>query len=347
MSTIQDVARRAGVSNSTVSNVLNGRTNRMRADTLARIEAAIQELGFQPNRAARLLKTGHTPLIGLLVPSIANPSYAALGQEVETAARRQGHRVLMGNTHRSPENEMEFFADLLSHGARGVIVFSSLLDDSYFQQYVERGLVVVSFDSRPGHDRTPLVDYVSMDNFAAGRLAVDHLRGFGHSRLAFLSASGQTTSRREKIAGFLAAAQEAGIADSVQVLSGRTCSEYGDAEMAEVGRALAGEVLESAVPPTGVVTINDMLAIGFIAGLAERGLKVPDDISVVGMDNILLATLVSPPLTSIGGPLTDMADTMIDRVVRRLADSGIAPAEFLFAPALVPRGSVGPPRPAR
>ena len=121
MSTIADVAQHAGVSVSTVSNLLNGRTDRMRADTSQRIEAAIRALGYRPNRAAQQLKTGHTPMLGLLVPSIANPMYGYIAREIETSAQeRHGHRVLLGNTYRNKDKETGFFDDLLDHGVRGV-----------------------------------------------------------------------------------------------------------------------------------------------------------------------------------------------------------------------------------
>ena len=149
MTTIQDVARHAAVSASTVSNVLNGRTDRMRPATLARVEAAIQALQFRPSRLAQQLKTGQTPLLGLLVPSMTNPMYGYIAREVETAAQRLlGYRLLIGSTYRDREKESAFFDDLLSHGVRRVIVISSLADESHFESAVERGMVVVSYDRR-------------------------------------------------------------------------------------------------------------------------------------------------------------------------------------------------------
>ena len=139
MSTIQDVARHAAVSASTVSNVLNGRTEKMRQETLARVEEAIVALKYRPSTLARQLKTGQTPLLGLLVPSIANPMYGYIAREVETFAQEKyGHRVLIGNTYRDKEKEASFFEDLLAHGVRRVIVISSLADESHLTQAVQR-----------------------------------------------------------------------------------------------------------------------------------------------------------------------------------------------------------------
>lgn len=341
MANIQDVARRARVSISTVSNVLNGRPDRMREETRLRVEAVIAELGFQPNRAARFLKTGHNPLLGLLVPSIANPMYGSVSREIEDVAQAQyGYRVLLGNTYRNREKEASFFEDLLSHGVRGVIVVSSLVNEEHFRSAVDRGLVVVSYDRRATPDTAAHLDHVSVDNFRAAHMAAQHLIGYGHVDLAFVTAPGRTMSRGDKIDGFMAAAREAGIADTAKVIEGKGATAYGDSELAELGRGLAQEVASKAPRPTGIVAMNDMLAIGLIAGLRDCGLHVPNDLSVVGIDDMYLASFVSPALTSVRLPLAEMARTMVDRVVLRLADPHVQPQEFLFQPTLASRESV-------
>lgn len=345
MSTIADVARYAGVSVSTVSNLLNGRVDRMRRDTLERIEAAIQTLGYRPNRAAQQLKTGHTPMLGLLVPSIANPMYGYIAREIETSAQeRHGHRVLLGNTHRNKDKETGFFDDLLDHGVRGVIVISSLVDERHFESAVQRGLVMVSYDRRATPGAASAIDHVSVDNFEAAHLATTHLITHGHKRLAFVTASGQTMSRGEKIKGFFAAAEAAGLRDRASVIDGSISSEYGDSEMADVGRALAARIAADRQRPTGIVAVNDLLAFGLLAGFRDAGLEVPADVSVVGMDGLFLSALTSPGLTTVRLPVPQMAQTIVERVIGRMADPSIAPAEFLFKPDLVVRESVAAPR---
>ena len=342
MARIQDVARDAGVSISTVSNVLNGRAERMTRETLERVEAAIARLGFRPSQAARALKTGHMPIIGLLVPSIANPMYGSIAREVELVAQeRHNYRVLLGNTYRSVEKEASFIDDLLSHGVRSVIVISSLTDEGHIEAALKRGMVVVSYDRRADADAKSRIDHVSVDNFKAGRIASSHLIAHGHKRLAFATAAGLTMSRRAKIAGF----QDGAAGVATEVIEGRVGSEYGDSELVEVGRALAAQIARRGrtTRPTGVVAVNDMLGIGLIAGLREQGLHVPEDISVVGMDDMFLAPLISPAMTSVGMPLADMASTMIERVISRLADPQIPTAEFLFEPHLAQRQSVAAP----
>jgi DNA-binding LacI/PurR family transcriptional regulator len=342
--TIADVARRAGVSVSTISNVLNGRADRMRPDTLVRVQEAIAALDYRPNRAARQLKTGRTPMLGLLVPSIANPMYGYIAREIETCAQEaHGHRVVLGNTYRNKEKETGFFDDLLDHGVRGVIVISSLVDEQHFESAVRRGLVMVSYDRRATPGAASAIDHVSVDNFRAAHLATTHLVERGHRRLAFVTASGQTMSRSEKIRGFHAAAEAAGLGAAARVVDGSTDSAYGDSEMADVGRRLAARLAGERRRPTGCVAVNDMLAFGLIAGFRDAGLAVPGDVSVVGMDGLFLGALVSPALTTVNLPVPRMARTIVERVIGRMADPDIPPAEFLFEPELLERDSVAPP----
>ena len=338
---LQDVAQRAGVSVSTVSNFTNGRTTRMDPEILKRVQEAIAELGYQPNHAARFLKTGHTPLIGLLVPSIANPIYGSVAREVEVVAQEEyGFRILVGNTYRDPQKEMSFIGDLLSHGIRGVIIVSPLLEQDHFKESIKRGLIAVSYDRRsiPGTDLE--VDYVSMDNIKAARTAVNHLIKHGHKRLAYVTASGKTVSRMDKIEGFLAATKKAGLSDSSEVIEGKALTEYGDAEMAQLGRTLARRIFARKNRPTGIVAMNDMIAMGLILGLQACGLRVPQDISVVGIDDMFLSAFIEPGITTVRLPLSEMARTMVSRIVYRLGNPQAPTEEFSFPPRLVNRGSV-------
>lgn len=344
MANIQDVARRAGVSASTVSNVINGRTDQMRKDTLSRIQAAIVELGYRPNRAAQQLKTGQTSILGLLVPSIVNPSFAALARAVDIAAQDDhGYRVLLGNTYRQKEKEETFFEDLLSHGVKGVIVVSAQIELEHFRTAINRGLVMMNYDGRT-KSRQPadgmLIDSVSMNNFEAGRIAALHLIENGCRRVAFVTESGKTISRQDKIEGFLSVVSEAGATVVGSVIEGKAVSSYGDSEMAELGKTLAETISGMDDRPDGIVAINDMLAIGMIAGFRSRGVKIPEDISIVGIDDMFLSALVTPAITSVSPPIAAMAKVMVDRLIARFSDPSIPVDEFLFAPTLVSRESV-------
>jgi DNA-binding LacI/PurR family transcriptional regulator len=342
--TIGDVAREAKVSISTVSNLLNGRANKMTVETRARVEAAITRLGYRPSRAAQSLKIGRASLIGVLVPTITNPSYGALARAVDAAARDpHGYRMILGNTYREPDEEQAFLEDLLSHGARGVIVMSSSSGTPAFSNLVRRGLVAVSYDTRGITSEAALVDHVSMDNVAASRIATEHLLYFGHKRIVFLTAPGSTISREDKIAGFRAACAAARISRGCSVMVGRGQSCHGDAELVELGRELAARVVRQDVRPTAAIAINDMLAAGFMAGLRDLGVAVPEEMSVIGMDDLFLGTLTVPQMTSVHLPVQQMSRVMVDRIMRRLSEPGLPLIEALYPPVLISRASVGPP----
>jgi DNA-binding LacI/PurR family transcriptional regulator len=345
VTTIQDVARRAGVSVSTVSNVLNGRAERMRADTLARVETAIEALAYRPSLLARQLKTGQTPLLGLLVPSMTNPIYGSIAREIETFAQQlAGFRLLLASTYRDKHKEAEFFDDLLAHGVRRVIVISSLADEQHFESAVGRGMVVVSYDRRATPGVPSNVAHITPDNFEAARIATDHLIAHGHRRLAFVSVAGLTMSRRDKIAGFNAAAQAAGLSATAQVIDGGALDEYGDSVIAEVGRSTALRLAGQKSRPTGLVALNDLMAIGLMAGLREAGLRVPADVSVVGIDGLYMSALVNPMLTTVHMPIRAMARAMVERAMDPRPDAQTAERELVFPPTgLVERESVAAP----
>lgn len=344
MATIHDVAALAGVSVSSVSNVLSGRTDKLGAETYQRVEEAIRTLSYRPNRAARQLKTGHTPMLGLLVPSTANPMYGQLALKIEAAAQeRYGYRVLLANTHRDKQHEARMFDDLLSFGVKSVIVVSSMDDERHLEEAIARGLAVVSYDRSIDLAEHSQVDHVSPDNFHAGYIAARHLIAQGHSCLAFLVPGGKTVSRSQKIAGFCKRVAEAGLQDRSEVVEGQVAAIYGDAELASLGFAMASQLKAMRPMPSGVVTVNDLLAIGLLSGLQQAGLRVPEDISVVGMDGLSIAAFTNPGLTSVAMPLDAMAGAMVQRVVERSRQLEQAPVNLMFEPELVCRHSVAAP----
>ena len=350
MTTIQDVAREAEVSVSTVSNVLNGRSDRMRAATLARVEAAIAALKFRPSKSAQQLKTGQTPLLGLLVPSMANPMYGFIAREVETFAQeRFGYRLLIGSTYRDATKEAAFFEDLRAHGVRNVIVISSLSEESHLDAAVAQGLNVMSYDRRAARGRPSAVGHMTPDNREAASMATAHLIAHGHTRLAFVTVAGMTMSRSDKIAGFFAAAETAGLRGSAQVLDGGPLNEYGDSVIAEVGRATGLQLARDPKRPTGIVALNDLMALGLMAGLREGGLRVPQDVSIVGIDGLFLAALSNPTLTTVQLPIREMARAMVEQVMQAGSGAASQARERVFAGVrLIERESVAaPPASAR
>ncbi len=340
--TIQDVAERAEVSVSTVSNVLNGREARMRPDTLERVQRAIAELAFRPNQSARHLKTGRLQMIGLLIPSIANPFYGTLARWVEAAALERGFGVLLCNTQRDASREREYAEAFMAQGVRGVIVGSALQAQEHLGPMVARGLAVVSFDrtSATLSADAPLMDYVSMDNRRAAALAVEHLVALGHRHITYLSVDPPSMNRVARLQGAAQACGKAGVGFHSHV-SPRGPG-YAEGELAELGRAAAVALCAEGNPSTGWIAMNDMVAIGALAGLRDSGRRVPDDVSLVGIDDQFLGQYVYPALTTVRQPMQAMAESAVERVLARMRSGAESSHQMVFMPELVVRGSSGP-----
>jgi DNA-binding LacI/PurR family transcriptional regulator len=339
---IRDVALLAGTSVSTVSNLLNGRPNRMRSDTVRRIEEAIERLRYKPNRSARTLKTGFTPAIGLLVPSVANPFHGAMAHAIERAAQARGFQVLLGNTLRDAARERQCAADFFAFGIRGVIATSSPFDLEHFADLIGRGLAVVALDMVNNNtDAERAMDSVSMNNHHAGYLATQHLIDLGHRRIGYVSGATPTMSRRDRLNGYRTALLAANLEiDPTLIAAGESHSGYDDIHGAEHGRSAALSLLALADPPSALVALNDMHAVGACAAVREIGRIVPDHVSVVGIDDINLAALLDPPLTTVRHPIKALSEAAVDLLVNRIEARERSPSrQIVFEPTLVVRGS--------
>ncbi|WP_418275371.1 LacI family DNA-binding transcriptional regulator [Isoptericola jiangsuensis] len=341
--TIQQVAKAAGVSPSTVSNLLNGRTERMVPATRDRITRAIADLGYRPNRAARQLRTGRAQTVGLIVPSVGNPFWGSFARELEVAALEVGCSVLLCNSERNPERERRYVEELWDDGVRGIVLCSSLPSLDHLADVVSRGLRLVTFD-RPAQPGDPdSVVSVSIDNHVGGFLAAEHLTSQGHERLTFVSGSLASVNRTGRFRGFCTALEAAGLDPSAMPMwTGIEDTPFGDVEAADVGRQAAHALFSGdEEPPTGVVAINDMTALGFCRGLRDLGLRVGRDVSVVGFDDIILADLYDPPLTTVRQPIARMAALALDEVLAEEARE--AGRSVLLRPELAVRESTAPP----
>ncbi|HEY0578032.1 MAG TPA: LacI family DNA-binding transcriptional regulator [Pseudonocardia sp.] len=339
--TIQEVARAAKVSTSTVSNVLNGRQGRMLPATKLRVEETIARLGYRPNRAARQLRTGKLQMLGLVVPSVANPFWGTFAHLVESIALKSGIRVLLCNSERDAARESEYLEELWADGISGVLLCSSLPSIAHVQPFLERGMTIVAFD-RTSQLGDPALINISVDNSLGARLATSHLLDLGHRRLAFVSGKVTSVNRQERLDGFLRTLDRAGLpADPALIYRDGGGEGPGEFDGAEVGRAAARELLGRASPPTAIVANNDMFAIGVCAGARDAGLEVGRDVSVVGFDDIALADLTFPALTTVRQPLAEMAEVTVEYLLR--GSSARAAHSVLMRPELIVRASTGPP----
>jgi DNA-binding LacI/PurR family transcriptional regulator len=340
-SKIQDVARLAGVSTTSVSNFLNNRMGQMRPDTQRKIQQAIEQLGYRPNNAARQLKTGVASMVGLLVPSLANQFFGSLACAVETAAARHHCHVMTFSTFRDPDRERAVMADLLAYGAQGIITGSALNDTGHLVGMTAR-CPVVAFDIKRSDDSHERITTISVDNVAATTMAVEHLVALGHRAIALVTPPPYTLNRQDRVKGFEQAVAAAGISGELVIADATDAPAdlHGDTRLFELGRSAAALLLAARSKPTAAIAINDMMAIGIGIGLKQLGKRLPQDFSLIGIDDIFFSAANDPPLTTLRQPIQAMADAAVQRI---LAPGAASVGGELFAPELIVRASTAAP----
>ena len=287
--TQKDVARRAGVSQAAVSMVLSGGgAPSISAETWQRITAAARELDYAPNRFAQALKTNRTMTVACIVPDITNPFYPALMRGVQSITDGLGYDVIALNTDGTPERERHLL-EWLRHGrVDGVIGVFWTLKATDFKPLTEAGMPVVRIESSKKNGGELAIDDIFVDSHAAAYAATRFLIGGGHTRISMIAGRGGPQAVR--VEGYRAALLEAGYQADV-VLD--------DLFNEEGGFRAAAVVLAGAQKPTAIFAANDLMAVGVMQALHDRGLAIPNDVAVVGFDDIPAAKLVTPSLTTV------------------------------------------------
>lgn len=333
---MKDVARRAGVSQSTVSRVLNDVEGpvKIAPGTRDRVLAVVHELGYRPNPLARGLRGARMSMIGLLVREVADPFFAAMIEAVGTELRNHGYSVLLGHTRSQAEDAMALTSVLETRHCDGLLLLGDLHDQQLLtRELVPRLLPVLAVCVGA---RAVEIPTVNSDNALGTRLALDHLHDLGHRRIALLDAGwlGDVAERRDTYLSFLSKRSLTLAPDYIQPAQNNPAG----------GRAAVDRLLALNEPPTAVFASTDVLALGALKAAEDAGLRVPDDLSVVGFDDIPLAETASPSLTSVRQPVPEIAHLAVDELLA-MVDSGDAapPSPRRLAPTLAVRDSTGPP----
>jgi LacI family transcriptional regulator len=327
-STMRDVARVAGVSVQTVSVVVNDKAV-VSAETRDRIMAAIDELGYRPLAAGRSLRTGTTDTIGLMVADITNPFFARMADAVEDHAHRAGYNVILYNTHSDPERETTYLRIAAQRWVDGMLVVTTTDTLHGLEELQKAGIPVVAIDRIPaGYDGASVI----LDNRRTGALVAEHLLDLGHQRLAHICGPLDLRLSIERLESFRDAVHARGFEPLPYAV--------GDAAWScESGYRAMLELLDLQPGPTAVFASNDRLAIGAMRAVIDRGHRVPEDVSVVGVDDIELAAYQTPPLTTVRQRLSEVA-TLATKMLLELV-AGRMPQETLvvFEPELMVRES--------
>jgi DNA-binding LacI/PurR family transcriptional regulator len=330
---LSDVAARAGVSVKTVSNVVHGYTH-VRPDTRAKVQAALDELHYRPNLTARSLRRGRTGVIALAVPTLAVPYFAELAGAVVTAASDRGWTVLVDQTDGLRERELEVARGLGGRLIDGLVLSPMALDENDLE-HTSEDVPLVLLGERVV---TGPVDHVAVDNVAAARDATRHLLAGGRRRVAALgyqdrahAASGVAALRRR---GYEAALAEAGVPPDV------TLTPPVDGYDRSNGRAGMERLLALDEPPDAVFCFNDLLAFGAMRALADGGLSAPDDMAVMGFDDVEEGRFSVPSLSTVAPDRGALARTAVDMLAERMAEHEQIPArDVRIGYQVVPRES--------
>jgi LacI family transcriptional regulator len=331
MTTIREVAEKAGASVTTVSHVIN-ETRHVSEEVRLRVLDAMKELNYRPNALARSLRMGQTHTLALILPDSANPFFADVGRAVEDCAFQFGYSVILCNTQGDPRREY-LYLDVLSKKQVDGIIFVATgdqVDSLNFLRSRAMPVVVVNRDlSGVG------VDLIFTDNRQGGYMATRHLLSLGHTRIACIAGPSDLTLGADRVLGYRYALEEAGLPyDERLVLAG----DYQPAS----GFRVACQLLAYTDRPTAIFACNDLMAVGALRAAVEIGCRVPADLSVIGFDDIELARYTNPPLTTIAQDKAEIGSQAVRRLMERMrAKDG--PFQRLVLPtSLVLRESTGP-----
>lgn len=332
--TLRMVADEVGLHPSTVSRILRGEELRGSPQTKERVFRAAESLGYRPNLAARSLRTQRSFALGYVIPDVRDAASASIYMGAEGAARRRGYHVVISPVDADRLHHKEHFDFLKGRGVDGMLIGTSRLRDPLVEQLERAGTQFVLVSRRTADETAPRV---VADNLAGGRLATQHLIELGHRRVALISGTPDASTSEGRMAGYRVALENAGLSlDDLLIGGGRFDVDVA----ADATRSL----LRNREPPTAIVVVDDMMAVAVIRELTAHGLSVPEDVSVTGFNDLPVAALAAPPLTTVRVPLERMGGLATDMLIDRI--EGREPtANIVLDPELVVRSSTAPPRP--
>lgn len=325
---IADVAARAGVSVTTVSHVLSGRRPVSEA-TRARVRQVVAELGWQPNQVARSLRLRRSHAMALIVPDITNPFYPAVARGLLDVVSAAGYQVLIGNTDADPASERALVDQMVTRRVDAIAFAGYYRKVSEVEAAVSVGIPVVLL----GGDPAPGVDVVSADDLLSGEVAATYLIDRGYRRIGFLTGASGEGPPADRVNGYRRALAKARIRFSKQLIVRDEFSRAG-------GERGMQKLLALPNPPTAVLCTNDVVAIGALDAVRNRGLRVPSDVAVMGFDDIEAAALITPPLTTVSATPRDQGQAVGRLLLDRLDGTAPhSPQRVLFEPSVVARES--------
>jgi DNA-binding LacI/PurR family transcriptional regulator len=327
---LADIAREAGVSTATVSRVINN-FNYVSEANRERVLAVVRRRSYYPNAHARSLASGRSCLIGLVISDIANPFFPELVKGMETAAFEHGYELLLANTNYDAQRMTSYVRRFIERGVRGVAIMTSEFDASLAAELARRDVSVVFLDE--GRPR-PHVSHLAVDYLAGIDEAVAHLAALGHVQIGFIGGPTRMQSAERRLAAFT---------QSLRRHVRRKPAWIGEGDFRiEGGRLAARQMLGATGRRTAVVVANDMMALGVMQEARASGLAVPRDLSIIGFDDIALAALTDPPLTTVSLSRQTLGRQAVDAIIAMMGHSERQGLQIPITTSLVVRQSTGP-----
>ena len=307
--TIRDVAREAGVSVNTVSRALSNKPD-VSSETRARILEVAERLGYRPNRLARGLRSNKTGTIGVIVTDIANPYFGALVKGVEKAAREQDYSIILQDTDEDYEHEKEAIQVMLAERVDGLLITPVQTGTETIEKLKESGLPFVLLGR---HFDDLATDYVVTDDVQGGYLATEHLIKLGHTRIAMINGPLHISSAKERFQGYTKALDRYGMElDKSLVCAGAITMED--------GYAAAKALLRRSPRPTAIFCYSDFVAFGVMGAIREAGLRIPEDVAVVGYDDVQMSSCLEVSLTTVKIPKVELGKAALELLIELLRD---------------------------
>jgi DNA-binding LacI/PurR family transcriptional regulator len=332
---IKDIAREAGVSTATVSHVINN-TKYVSDETREKVQRAIDEFNYHPNAHAQMLALGRSNMIGLLVSDISNPFYPEIIKSVEAAVFAAGYNLILLNTNYEPERALDYVRRLLQMKVAGMILMIAEFDSSLIDEFKNKKTSVVFHDLGVVGEKMSniILDYaVGIDE------AVRHLVSLGHSNIVHIAGSHEIYSAGVRQQAFVDAMKK-------YFPGERELKIYEGDFRFEGGRHAAHQILSEPELPTAIVVANDLMALGAMQEFKAAGLRIPQDISIVGFDDISFASLSEPALTTVCSPRVEIGRRAFEALALTMEKPRQQGLEIRIPTYLVERNSTSPPRPA-
>ena len=326
-STIRDVAKLAGVSVATVSRVIN-KLGGVRPETEKRIEIAMEELHYIPNVLARSVASQKTKLIGMIVPDVENPFFAAVYSGADKIVREYAYTTFLGGSNDTSEREEELLQTMLEHQASGILLTPASIKTGWVDRIGNRVPICLIDRDIEGAD----CDRVLIDNRRGTYEATKLFIQKGHTQLSIIAGPMESTPGRERFEGFKKCLNDFGIElnpDYVQIGDFREASGY------QLGKRL----LELPTPPTAILSSNNLMTIGLLEMVHNSSFQVGRDVGVIGFDDLPIATLMKPNLTVVSRPMREMGECAANMIMQRIQNPTLSKRTVIMSPHLIVRGS--------